>query len=445
MTTRVLKFVSKSTIVGLAALLSNQVFAAPSMTVDSNGGLKVFELNNPSYWFTLGGRLHLDTVFYSGDQTQFPSGSTIHSAKLSFKGGVGNDWVYKFDITEADKATRRSSISGGASIGEAFLAYNGFNTVWVAFGQVAVPAGLESATSANDLPFMEQSLPGSAFSSDVGLGVNVTWEGKMFNFSGSIVHPKAGSQQGQSQGNISPELSCDPVGLGARLTFSPVHDALIAYHTGFTYRHQNLRDFAEFNFMTKPELRSRQSPFLTTNLPLGAANYYDVFDVEAAGRFGPYMLASEYFYSKVYGSDHLPNLSYYGYYVMGSYVLTGEIRPYDLAGATFGGVKPRCKTGAWELSLRHSYVKLLDNIALQSGAAIPEFLPLPAALVDDIVGNAYTTTVGLTWWVNENVRFMANYSYMNYVDVISTGFIGGGIPQPNINIGAFGLRGQVSW
>lgn len=440
MSTRVFKLACQATLFGLAVSLSPLSWAA-SMTVDSNGGLKVFELNNPNYWFTFGGRLHVDTIFYSGNQTRFPSGSTIHSGKFSFKGGVGNDWVYKFDITEADRATRLSSVSGGASIGEAFLAYNGFDTVWIAFGQVAVPSGLESATSANDLPFMEQSLPGSAFASDLGLGVNFTWEGKMFNFSGSLVHPKAGTRQGQSQGQVAEELSADPVGLGARLTYSPVHNERVAYHVGTTYRHQNLRPLSEFNFMTKPELRSRQSPYITTNLPVGYASYYDVYDVEAAGRWGPTMLAAEYMYSKVYAIDCFPNLNFQGGYVMGSYVLTGESRSYDFPGATFGGVKPRCKSGAWEISLRQSYIKLLDSEFYQSIPEPDPILPIPIALLDDFVGNAYTTTLGLTWWINTNVRLMANYSYMYYVDVIDVS----GRHRPDFHINAFGLRGQVSW
>lgn len=422
----VTKAILQSTAIGLVVLMSDQVLAA-SMTVDSDGGLEVFELNNPNYWFKFSGRLHTDSVLYSGDQSKFPSGSTIRSGKLSFKGGVGDDWVYKLDINEADRATRTFSLNGGAALGEAFLAYNGFDTIWIAFGQVAVPSGLESATSANDLPFMEQSLPGSAFGADLGIGMNFTWEGEKFNFSASLVHPKAGTQQGLLQ---SLSLSRDPINFGGRLTYSPVHDACLAYHVGFTYRYHDLRDLNDFNFSTKPELRSRQSPFLTTNLFSAADNYY-VLDWEIAGRRGPLMLAAEYFYTQVQTKEQFPDLNFNGYYVMGSYVLTGETRSYDLHGATFGGVKPKSKKGAWEISARHSYVKLLDSPSTQSIFVGP----------DDLVGNAYTTTIGLTWWVNTNVRFMANYSHMNYVDLLGTG----GQCKPNITVDAFGVRGQVSW
>lgn len=414
--------------IGLAACVAAPNAWAASMTVNSDGGLEVFELNNPNYWFKFSGRIHVDSIFYGGDQTLFASGSTIRSAKLSFRGGVGDDWVYKLDINENDRATRTSSLNGGATLGEAFLAYNGFDKLWIAFGQVAVPSGLESATSANDLPFMEQSLPGSAFGADLGIGVNVTWEGEKFNFSGTLAHPKAGTQQGILD---SIGLSRDPSNFGARLTYSPVHDKCLAYHVGFTYRYHTLRDLNSFNFSTKPELRSRQSPFLTTNLLSAGENYY-VLDWEAAGRRGPLMVASEYFYSQMKTKNQASDLSFNGYYVMGSYVLTGETRSYDLHGATFGGVKPRCKkTGAWEISARHSYVKLLDSPAVQSIFVFS----------DDLVGNASTTTLGLTWWVNENVRFMANYSHMYYFDLLGTG----GTQQPSRQVDAFGIRGQVSW
>lgn len=470
---------------GLGALTSGSALAA-SMTVDSNGGLEVFELSNQDYWFKLGGRIHVNNVWAEGgetDRSRFPSGSEIRRARISLKGGVGTNWVYKFDADFLDQ-TRRLRVSDGYpdnnlygdatdlvyaeshtnfDFGEAFVGYIGCRNFWVALGQVSVPFGLEAWASANDLTFMEEAMPTQAFAPDYGLGVYVEWHGDMFTAAGAVFHPRAG--RGQSGDSLilsdptNPKVTVgsgvnfsdpgsDPWGASFRLTFSPQHDNYAAYHLGFSVRYQDLQDNANvFNFVSGMEVRSRQMGRVFTNIPAYSAKDFMVYGLEAAGRWGALHLAGEYMYTKVERDSYSSNvvsttgsfpdrrgpggdLTFDGYYISASYVITGEAKEYDFVSGTFGRVRPKSKKGAWEIAVRHSYVNLLDNAAFAADSYPTGFFG-PIYGTEDTVGSASSTTVGLNWWVNDNVRFLANYARAS-------------LPQ-DIDADLFGISAQVRW
>lgn len=456
---------------GLSAVASGSAIAG-SMTVDSNGGLEVFELDNPNYWFKIGGRLHVDTAFYDGgdhERSKFPSGSHIRRGRLTLKGGVGNNWVYKVDFDHYDQASRQLGNPGRAQFGEAFIAYNGCRNIWVALGQVSMPYSLEGWASANETMFMENSLAVSSFAPNYLIGLYAEWHSDMFTLAGAIGHPQAGSRQTgdvlsnapatvPGAGPAGSDPGSDPLTFGARLTFSPVHDSYTVYHAGVSYRHQYLQENANLTvFATPPVIRARQSPLLFTNIPPNSVNSYNVFGAELAGRWGQWMISGEYIHTSVDRDGSFNNvddprnppgdLSYYGYYASISYVLTGETKEYDFVSGTFGRVHPKSSKGAWELVARHGYVKLLDNAVLAS-LPVPWVVPnvaAPGALanvgilpnnfpgndVNDMVGNAHHTDLGVNWWINDNVRLIANYSRMSY---------------PNdISINGFGFRAAVNW
>lgn len=482
---------------GLSAVASGPALAG-GMTVDSNGGFEIFELDNTDYWFKIGGRLHLDHVWYEGgeyDRSKFPSGSHIRRARVTLKGGVGNDWVYKLDLDYADRwRTRLVSTANpeltfvGTSFyqvdghviplqdrteqadvyfGEAFVAYNGCKNFWIALGQVSIPFGFEAWSSSNDIPFMELSMPSQAFTPTYGLGAYVEWHSKYFTFAGAVYNPPAGTTQTGDQlsafinpatgfinppnGPIGSDPGSDPLGFAARLTFSPVHDDYAVYHVGASARYQNLHDHANvFNFFAGMEAKSRQAPVMFTNIPRNSAHDYVVYGFELAGRWGPFSAQAEYMMAEVDREGNLPlvgnvtglalpapfldprspggDLKYHGYYAALSYVITGEAKEYDFVSGTFGRVRPKSSKGAWEILARHSYVDLIDNTLLDQRTYPPIGSGIQA---NDTVGSAHATTLGITWWVNDNVRFLGNYVRTNL---------------PNtVDINAIGLSAQVKW
>ncbi len=467
---------------GLGTVASGPALAgAGGMTVDTKGGLEVFELDGNNYWFKIGGRLFLDQAFFDADDNEnasaFPSGAHIRSARITFKGGVGHDWVYKIDLDHDDDP----GVPGRTRLGEAFIGYSGCKNLWFALGQVSIPFGLENWQSANDTQFMEISLPSGAFAPNKGLGLYGEWHGTMFTAAGAVYEPSAGFRATGdvlSQPAIGPfgpvpagtpiagvgpfdsDPGSDDWGIGGRITFSPVHDDYTVYHAGVSARYENFQPNANnFDYVAGLEVLARQTPDIFTHIPPKSSRHHDVWGFELAGRWGPFLLQGEYMLADVarddfFGVSDLRNppgdLDYHGWYVAASYVLTGETREYDFDSGTFGAVHPHSRRGAWEIGVRHSFVDLLDNAAFANNPYFQFIDFVPASAVDvsnapatgannfrtgvsvqDVVGSVHSTTVGLTWWVNDNVRFMANY--------VRTDLPG------SVDVDALGLRGQVSW
>lgn len=458
-------------IAGLAAF--GTTAHAASMTVDSNGGLSVFELNNTNYWFKITGRVFIDEAMFDGnDQNRsgFPSGSRIRASRIGLKGGVGNDWVYKLDVDFFDLAGN----PGRTRLGEAFVGYNACEDLWFAVGQVSIPFGLESWANFSEIPFMEVSLTSSAFSPDYGIGLYGEWHGTMFTVAGALYQNPAGSYQygdvllvqpgagviggvASGVGPIGSAPGSDTLGIGGRITFAPIYDEYTVYHFGLDGRYEKLHENANFfQYVAAMELRARQTPVLFTNIPANSVKSDSVYAVEAAARWGSFIVQGEYMWanakrdanyflasSSPAGTPPLVDprfpggsFDYNGWYVAVSYVLTGEVKDYDFDSGTFGRVHPCSSKGAWEILARYGAVDLTGNSFLLTAPyqtfADPQANNVPTDVQpNDMVGSAHSATIGLTWWVNDNVRFLANYVRTD-------------LPEDR-DIDIFGLRAQVNW
>ena len=120
----------------------------------------------------------------------------------------------------------------------------------------------------------------------------------------------------------------------------------------------------------------------------------------AAKLNGPLCFQGEYFHAFTKSTEHL---DFGGWYLSGSYVLTGETRKYRRTGGVFGEIKPvrsfHPSTGGWgalELALRYSSVDLNDKSVRG--------------------GKERNVTVGLNWYLTRKIRFMGNYIYVNVKD-----------------------------
>jgi phosphate-selective porin OprO/OprP len=171
-------------------------------------------------------------------------------------------------------------------------------------------------------------------------------------------------------------------------------------HLGVAYSHRN-PDGASVRYRQRPEAHLAHR-YLDTESESGCritdarADDVDLFGLESALVLGRFSLQAEYIKSMVdttLGGD----FDFDGYYIYGSYFLTGEHRPYKLGSGEFGRVKPKRNFslgndggwGAWEIALRYSTLDLNDGLIRG--------------------GQEDNWTVGLNWYLTPNSRLMLNY------------------------------------
>ena len=387
------------------------------------------EISTPdgAFKWRIGGRLHTDAAFYSndtgtGDTTTLSSGVDIRRARLALEATLYRVWQLKF---EYDFAGNDTDVDEG--IRDAYLRY--LHTAgWplsITVGQFKEYLGLESITSSNDISFMERALPSRTFN-DIGggsdgrrIGVGVqTYGNDLWTASAGIFGRNASETTGDNEDDELDNAS-DPITFVGRVTLSPVHTENRAVHLGFAGSWLNPDDNDLVRFRQRPEMRVGADRLVDTgNLATDDVNR---FGAEAAGVYGPFSLQGEYLWATTSETDVDPDLAFNGWYIFGSWILTGESRIYDFQEARFKNPKPRGIVGkggygAWEVLARYSTLDLSDES------------------VDG--GEEDNFTFGVNWYPTPNFKFMANY--VKVLDIEGGDFDGA---EPD----AFMLRAQAYW
>ena len=158
----------------------------------------------------------------------------------------------------------------------------------------------------------------------------------------------------------------------------------------------------------------------------GLADDAIAWNVEAGGVWGPFHVMGQYVNMNVdretTGAD---DVTLDAWYVDVGWFLTGESKNYDAGKGQWGSIKPKGIVGkggigAWEIAVRYEQADYTDT-----GAAF-------------IGGEMDLLTVGVNWYVNNTMRFMANYVATLDYDEDGSGDDG---DEPS----AFMLRGQIYW
>ena len=178
-----------------------------------------------------------------------------------------------------------------------------------------------------------------------------------------------------------------------RFTWVPLvsQDESNLLHLGVGYRYSDAKE--GFRFATEPEMNKLP---LFVNTGIHDADRTETLNLELSWRRGPFWLASEYMQSNVTNRD-LGDPSFNGYHVTASWVVTGEMRPYNKRNGTFGNV-PVAKTmhqdgmGAWEIGGRYSTLNLADGI------------------IDG--GDMWIASLGVNWWLTPVFCIIMNYRHI---------------------------------
>ncbi len=317
----------------------------------------------------IGGRVHIDQAFYHQDGTSLGNGAKLRRARLFAAGAIGHDWRFKSEIEFGE--------NGKVGPRNVWLAWRGWKPLKVTLGHFQEPFSLEGMTSSNAITFMERALP-FAFTPDYHIGAAVSGHGERWSASAGIF----GDTLQSRNDNVDQGW-----GSAARFTFAPWRGDGRFLHLGLSGEYRRPDSRHRVRFRSRPESYVTGKRLVDTRT---IDRVQDTFKGVAEGAFGygPLSLQGEYFHTWVERRG-LSTLNFSGWYAYGSWLLSGESRPYRPQSGNFGRIVPAHRWGAWELGLRYSALDLSDG--------------------DVRGGRERNLTVGLNWYLFPNLRFMANY------------------------------------
>lgn len=346
-----------------------------------------FENASKTVSLKIGGRIQADYAFFEEDGRirrqfgdDFADGTEFRTTRLYIEGEIDHNIEFKAQYDFANGETDFKDVYLGlVEVGE----WGGIRA-----GQFKEPFSLEELTSSNYITFMERALP-NAFSPARNVGVMWyrSFADERVTGAFGVFRKVDTSGRGQSDQQFA---------FTGRATALPWYEdgGKKLLHVGLGYTHQEYKESVRLSARPESHLAPRLVDTGTFSADSG-----DIVGLEMAYVNGPLSFQGEFMQAFIGGSDiPVRNSEFWGAYVMGSYFLTGENRPYKRSSGSFDRVKPIHNYGpdgwgAWELAARYSRLNLNDGI-------------IRGGRMEDV-------TLGLNWYLNPNVRVMWNYVLAN--------------------------------
>lgn len=323
--------------------------------------------------FEYGGTLFFDADSLEGVYNPDADGSDlvteVRRSQLYFKLGLSKAWSSKLQLAYDED-------SGETEVKDAYFRYKGWNFADITIGQDKEPFSLGLITGLKNSNSIERNVAAQAFRLGRNLGINIAAANKDYTWSiGLYDVGEYGSDSARGGGGKH--------AVTGRFTLSPVNRESHLLHVGASFSRRDL-DGAEFEIESNAEVQGAVDVLDTRNFPADSLSQYSLESAWVKNRLA---IAGEVYYQDVQGSVDSNSASYTGYYVEGSYFLTGDSLRYKKG--RFTSVKPNADSGAWQLVLRRSYLDAEDN---QDGMEISNHM----LGVNYYCGKAFKFMVNLT-------------------------------------------------
>ena len=336
------------------------------------------------------GRIHMDYRNFSPD---YASGQTVDSysdpmemrrGRFGVRGMIAKDFKYQLLANFGNDVGASSTSS---TIDEFWVNYDANPAAQFQFGTFKMPFSLEQLTSSNNIDFMERSLVGQNDSELIPA-----------KETGVMIHgvPLAGFTYAlaASRGRNNKTAAVDGADVIGRLTTNiaeVIQNKDFVAHLGAAYSVGSIKTGVTAS-SGRTEARNQSGWF--TGSAMSGETERTRQGLEAAFAWKGIKLQGEQFnfkYDPATGSDQ----EIKGHYVQAVYNVTGESHNYK--NGIFNWIKPNTAVtsggpGAWQIAVRASEFNA-EDISVAAGKS----------------NRATAITYGVTWYWNDNVRFMLNY------------------------------------
>ncbi|MFZ2403869.1 MAG: porin [Methylobacter sp.] len=386
-----------------------------------------FETKDKNFQFKLGGRIQADANYSSTDNfvksgtathAEANDGTEFRRARIDFTGTFFKDWNFK---TQADFADNSLAMK------DLFLEYTGLGFMSATVGQQKQNFSRELLESSNDLMFTERSLMNvlNAPVVDRAIGLNLQSMAK------KGWTAAAGIYGDTITANKNTDTADEGWGISGRATYAPIEEKTQVVHLGIAgnYRAPNQADQVMDSQLHYVYETNHMSNLNLLDSKVSNINNIKMLGLEAAGLYGPVSIGAEYtrqWLDRKNGAANT-NVELDGWYADAAWTITGESRQYKKG--RFYKVDPAknfsFKNGGWgalELASRYSTVDLNDG--------------------GFHGGELSNVTVALNWYLNSNVRLMADYTRAFSMNNTAVKTTTGGDPDNN---DTFTIRTQLAY
>ncbi len=304
------------------------------------------EISGKGWSFKPRGRLQFDAGNVSHPAGIADNGlgfsNELRRAYLGVQGTMPGGFGYRVDLDFA---------ASSPEFQEAYIDYTRGRTT-ITLGQHNGFQGLEELTSDLNTSFLERAAFTDAFGFERRLGISVQYRGKALLLQGGVFTD-----------NIA-DLSDDAnnsYGFDGRIVFAPKLGEDTQLHLGASAHYRDTGAVgAGTRYRQRPQIHTTDVRFVATPaLPVTAETNYGL---ELAAIAGPFYAAAETHWMNVSVAG-APNPTFFGGYVEGGWLITGESRGYK--DGAFDRIKPANPVsdggmGAFALSVRYDHLDLSD-------------------------------------------------------------------------------------
>ena len=368
------------------------------LDVEAQDGILVLASPTSGYklWFDI--RAQADgAVFFGAPDYADPigNGTSIRRARFAVKGQIDESWYGEFDMDLAN---------GLVELKDALIRYTGIPNLDLQVGNFKENFSIQRNTTSRYLQFMERPMVCSALTPSRHLGINAKYaKDWLWISAGAFTQEVAGSEEWTNVADNNKDFGRNAgYSLTTKVVFRPLYKLDNAsLHIGAAYSYRTTKvsqatgEWGTYRASARNSTSINRKKYMDTN-NLKGYDHNNLWTVELAGHWNGLRYEAAYVGDNVrFNDDGVSSINFSGWYAQAGYLLFGGRQRYDANGGKYTKIKPGKKWGDLELCFRY------------------EFLDLNAPERNVFGGSAEAYTVGLNWWVNNNVKVQLNNQYNN--------------------------------
>ena len=377
------------------------------LDAEAQDGFLVIESPKSDYKIWFDNRIQFDAgAFFGAPDYADPIGNgvSIRRARFAIKAQVDKNWYGEFDMDLAD---------GLVELKDAIVRYTGVKNLELQVGNFKENFSIQRNSSSRYLMFLERPMVCSALAPSRHLGFNAKYDNPwIWASAGIFAQEGAGAEEitnvqdnNKDFGRGISFLRNTGYSVTTKVVFRPLCNLDNAgLHIGAAYSYRTTKgsmatgEWGTYRASARNSTSINRKKYIDTN-NLKDYNYNNLWTVEIAGHWGGLRYEAAYIGDNVHFKDTKLTNDFGGWYVQAGYLLFGGKQRYDAKGAKYTRALRGKKWGDLELCARYEYCNLNDT--RESAKALV------------YGGSAEAYTIGLNWWVTNNVRMQLNYQFNN--------------------------------